>query len=148
MSPAPVFVRIPGSHHLGTRLRLIPGFRDPGSVLILGQVTQYGNPYLICITHWGRDYMVPISQMTFSNAFSWMKMYDFCLRFVSGVRINNIPGLVQIMAWCWPGDKPLYEPMMDSLLIHICTNLPQWVKKLLQGLLLLIWNNFNPGMDK
>ena len=25
--------------------------RDPGSVLILGQVTQYGNPYLICITH-------------------------------------------------------------------------------------------------
>ena len=27
---------------LGTRLRLVPGFRDPGSVLILGQVTQYG----------------------------------------------------------------------------------------------------------
>ena len=49
MSPAPVFVRIPGSHHPGTRLRLVPGFRDPGSVLILGQVTQYGNPYLICI---------------------------------------------------------------------------------------------------
>ena len=51
MSPAPVFVRIPGSHHPGIRLRLIPGFRDPGSVLILGQVTQYGNPYLICITN-------------------------------------------------------------------------------------------------
>ena len=50
MSPAPVFVRIPGSHHPGTRLRLVPGFRDPGSVLLLGQVTQYGNPYLICIT--------------------------------------------------------------------------------------------------
>ena len=49
VSPAPVFVRIPGSHHPGTRLRLVPGFRDPGSVLILGQVTQYGNPYLICI---------------------------------------------------------------------------------------------------
>ena len=47
---APVFVRIPGSHHPGTRLRLVPGFSDPGSVLILGQVTQYGNPYLICIT--------------------------------------------------------------------------------------------------
>ena len=45
-----LFVRIPGSHHPGTRLRLVPGFRDPGSVLILGQVTQYGNPYLICIT--------------------------------------------------------------------------------------------------
>ena len=24
--------------------------------------------------------------------------------------INNIPALVQIMAWCRPGDKPLYEP--------------------------------------
>ena len=49
VSPAPVFVRIPGSHHPGTRLRFVPGFRDPGSILILGQVTQYGNPYLICI---------------------------------------------------------------------------------------------------
>ena len=48
MSPAPVSVRIPGSHHPGTRLRLVPGFRDPGSVPILGQVTEYGNPYSIC----------------------------------------------------------------------------------------------------
>ena len=52
MSPAQVFVRIPGSHHPGTRLRLVSGFRDPGSVLILGQVTQYGNPYLICTQHY------------------------------------------------------------------------------------------------
>ena len=49
VSHAPVFARIPGSHHPDTRLRLLPGFRDPGSVLILGQVKQYGNPYLICI---------------------------------------------------------------------------------------------------
>ena len=33
--------------------------------------------------------------------------------------INNIPALVQIMAWCWRGDKPLSEPMMVSLLTHI-----------------------------
>ena len=39
-----------GSHHLGTWLCLIPRFRDPGSILILGQVAQYGNRYLICIT--------------------------------------------------------------------------------------------------
>ena len=38
-----------GSRDPTTRLRLVPGFGDPGSVLILGQVTQYGNPYLICI---------------------------------------------------------------------------------------------------
>ena len=34
------------------------------------------------------------------------------LRFVPKVRINNIPALVQIMAWCRPGDKPLSEPMI------------------------------------
>ena len=42
--------------------------------------------------------------------------------------INNIPSLVQIMAWCRPGDKPLSEPMMVSLLAHICVTRPQWVK--------------------
>ena len=33
------------------------------------------------LTLWGRDKMPAISQMTFSNAFSWMKMYQFWLRF-------------------------------------------------------------------
>ena len=33
---------------------------------------------------------------------------------------NNIPALVSIMAWRRPGDKPLSEPMMVSLLTHIC----------------------------
>ena len=31
--------------------------------------------------HWGRDKMATISQTTFSNAFSWMKMYKFRLIF-------------------------------------------------------------------
>ena len=31
------------------------------------------------------------------------------------------------MAWCRPGDKPLSEPMMVSLLTHICVTGPQWV---------------------
>ena len=34
------------------------------------------------------------------------------LKFVLKGSINNIPALVQIMAWRWPGDKPLFEPMM------------------------------------
>ena len=42
--------------------------------------------------------------------------------------INNIPALVQIMAWHRPGDKPLSEPMMVSVLTHICVTRPQWVK--------------------
>ena len=32
-------------------------------------------------THWGRDKMAAIFQTTFSNACSWMKMYEFRLRF-------------------------------------------------------------------
>ena len=50
------------------------------------------------------------------------------LKFVLKVRINNIPPLVQIIAWRWPCDKPLSEPMMVSLLTHICITRPQWVK--------------------
>ena len=34
------------------------------------------------------------------------------LKFVPNCPIDNIPALVQIMAWCWPGDKPLSEPML------------------------------------
>ena len=33
------------------------------------------------LTHWGRDKMVAIFQTTVSNAFSWMKMYQFLLTF-------------------------------------------------------------------
>ena len=40
------------------------------------------------------------------------------LKFVPKVRINNVPALVQIMAWRRPGDKPLSEPMMVSTLTH------------------------------
>ena len=34
-----------------------------------------------CLTHWGRDKMAAIFQTTFSNAFSWMKMFKLRLRF-------------------------------------------------------------------
>ena len=58
---------------------------------------------------------------------AWISLKS-SLKFVPKVRINNIPSLVQIMAWCRPGDKPLSEPMMVSLLTHICVTRPQWVK--------------------
>ena len=47
------------------------------------------------------------------------------LKFVPKAPINNIPASVQIMAWRRPGDKPLSEPMMVSLLTHICVTRPQ-----------------------
>ena len=52
----------------------------------------------------------------------------FSMKFVSKIQMNNIPALVQMMAWRQPGDKPLSEPMMVSLLIHIYITRPQWVK--------------------
>ena len=63
-----------------------------------------------------------ISQTTFS-----MKMLEFriSLKFVPKGPINNILALVQIMAWCPSGDKPLSEPMMVSLSTHICVPGPQ-----------------------
>ena len=33
------------------------------------------------ISHWGQDKMATVYQTTFSNAFSWMKRYEFRLRF-------------------------------------------------------------------
>ena len=49
-------------------------------------------------------------------------LITFSLKFVLRGPINNIPILVPIMAWRRPGDKPLSEPMMASLLTHICVN--------------------------
>ena len=46
------------------------------------------------------------------------------MKFVAQGPLNNIPALVKIMAWQRPGTKPLYEPMMVSLLTHICVTQP------------------------
>ena len=46
------------------------------------------------------------------------------LKFIPKGPINNIPALVQIMAWHRPGDKPLSEPMMIISLTHICVTRP------------------------
>ena len=47
--------------------------------------------------------------------------------FVPKCPIDNIPSLVQIMAWRRPGNKPLSEPMFVRLPTHICVTRPQWV---------------------
>ena len=42
----------------------------------------YGGPFwLVILTNWGRDKMAAIFQTTFSNAFYWIKMFKFRLRF-------------------------------------------------------------------
>ena len=54
---------------------------------------------------------------------------NISMKFVPKGLINNIPALVQIMAWRRPGDKPLFEPMMVNLSTQICVTRPQWVKE-------------------
>ena len=71
----------------------------------------------------------------FADIFKWIFLNEniwilikISLNFVPKGRINNIPALVLIMAWRWWGDQPLSEPMMVSLLTHICITWPEWVK--------------------
>ena len=70
------------------------------------------------------------------------------LKFVPKGPINNIPALVQVMAWRRPGDKLLSEPMMASLLTHICVTRPQWVKAVGEVSLqvLLFWPSLSFNM--
>ena len=58
---------------------------------------------------------------------AWISL-KFSLKFLSRVPVNNIPALVQVMAWCRLGDKSLSEPMIVGLLTHICVTRPQWTK--------------------
>ena len=58
-------------------------------------------------------------------------MWDFInisLKFVAKGQINNILAFFHLMAWCYPGNEPLSEPMMVSLLMNICKTRPQWNK--------------------
>ena len=55
---------------------------------------------------------------------------NISLKFVPKGPINNIPALVQIMAWRHPGDKPSSETVLVSLLTNICITRPQWVEVL------------------
>ena len=75
----------------------------------------------------GRHFADDTFRRIFFNENLWTLLRN-SLKIVPKVRINNIPALVQIMAWRRPGDKPLSEPMMVRLLTHICVTRPQWVK--------------------
>ena len=74
----------------------------------------------------GRHFPDDILKWIFFNENVWISI-EISLKFAPKGQINNIPALVQIMAWRRPGDKPLSETMMVSLLTHICVTRPQWV---------------------
>ena len=76
----------------------------------------------------GRHFPDDIFKWIFLNENIWISI-NISLKFVPRGPINNIPTLVQVMAWRRPGDKPLSEPMMVSLPTHICVIRPQWVNR-------------------
>ena len=77
----------------------------------------------------GRHSTDNIFKCIFLNENVWIPV-KISLKFVTKGTINNIPSLVQIMAWRRSGDKPLSEPMMVGLPMHICVTRPQWVNTL------------------
>ena len=87
----------------------------------------------------GRHFADDIFKCIFLNEIIWISIK---ISFVPKGQINNIPALIQIMAWRRPGDKPLSEPMMVSLLTHICVTRPQWVKQETIG-----GNNSHPSIS-
>ena len=74
----------------------------------------------------GRHFPDDIFKCIFLNENVWI-LIKISLKFVPKGRISNILTVVPIMAWRRPGDKPLSEPVIVSLLTHICVTRPQWV---------------------
>ena len=95
-------------------INLIPNARD---------LTEY------FLTHWGRDNMAAIFQMTFSNAFSWMKMYELRLRFhwslflsvpltISHIDSDNGLAPTRWQAIIWTNDGIVYWCIYASLCLN------------------------------
>ena len=70
----------------------------------------------------GRHFVDDIFKCISLNENIWI-LVTISLKFVTKGPINNIPALVQIMAWHRPGEKPLSKTMMASLLTHIYVSL-------------------------
>ena len=75
----------------------------------------------------GRYFADDVLKCIFLNENVWISL-KIPLKVVPRGPINNIPALVQIMAWRRPGNKPLSEPMLVFVPTHICVTRPQWVK--------------------
>ena len=64
----------------------------------------------ICMPH-KEDTFIGLEDHYQLNENAWIAI-KISLKFVPKGPINNIPELVQIMAWRLPGDKPLSQPVM------------------------------------
>ena len=69
-----------------------------------------------------------------NNNLKWillMKIYEFLLIFrwslILRVQLTIFQHFGQVVAWHWPGNKPLSKCVLFSLLTHIRVTLAQWV---------------------
>ena len=74
----------------------------------------------------GRYFLDNIFTWIFVNENEWISI-KISLKFVPRGPINNVPALVQILAWRRQCDKPLSEPIMVDWMTHIRVTRPQWV---------------------
>ena len=74
----------------------------------------------------GRHFSGDIFRCIFFNEELEFQLRCQCNLFIGSI---NIPALVRAMGRRRPGDKPLSEPIMVSLVTHICVTWPPLVKK-------------------
>ena len=74
----------------------------------------------------GRHFPDDIFKLIFLNKNVGISI-NISLKFLPKGPINKILELVEIMAWRRPGKKPLSEPMVVSVLMHICVTQHQRV---------------------
>ena len=67
-----------------------------------------------------------VFKRTFLNENVWI-LIKMSLKCVAKGPVNNIPSLLQVMAWRRSGDKPISEPMVVRLQMHLGITRPQWV---------------------
>ena len=83
-----------------------------------GLLETFSYPYTLRPRQDGHHFPGDIFKRIFLNE-NVRILIKISLKFVPKGPINNIPALVQIMAWRRPGDKPLFEPKMASLLAYV-----------------------------
>ena len=114
-----------------TRFKLKQPNWTPCVVLFASESYQFRRSLMWCFNTLRqrrnrRHFADDIFKCIFLHENVWISI-EISLKFVPKGPINNIPALVQIMAWCRLGNKPLSEPMMIRLPMHICVTRPQWV---------------------
>ena len=79
---------------------------------------------VIYFTHWGRDKMAAIFQTTFSNAFYWMKMYQFRFSIGTAARFRNIADVKRIYYFRVYIVKPFLLRLLN--MYFICNKILNW----------------------